>query len=148
MSQNPGAGHNSGDQDAWIKEKFREYAECDAISKKQNDKRASIREELKDRGIDPKAFVDSYTVAKKKTKGEKDGYAESQAVCWNAMEGLDQGVLFSFMLEKKEKKEKAKKDKPEKPKKQNLTGTPGFGNHESAASAASKIHKAQDEKAA
>jgi transposase len=123
------SGHNIAQKEKFIQEKYAEYAETYDISMKQNKKRADIREELKNEGIDPKAFQDQFILAKKKTlKSEKEGYAESASLCWDALNKGNMDSLFAWAK---------KEEKPAKPEKEKPAGVPsGKGKKDNAEQAA------------
>lgn len=97
--------HNSGALDEFVQEKFKEYADCDEKSAVLNDARKKIREEVEEKGLDPKAFVDQYARAKRKRK-EKEGYDESQKICWAALNKMENTELFGWLDERDAKREK------------------------------------------
>lgn len=149
-SEAAGVGHNSGKvSDSYLQEQARKYAAADQISAEQNEIRKQIRDDLKDAGIDPKAFQDAYNALKpKKDVEQKEEYMQSFAQCAAALDALGQESLFSYFIKKEEERKTKKAEKKDGKEKHPLVEKAGFGRNKkdtrTAAQAASDIHKAED----
>lgn len=100
---------NSAALEKLIQESANRLADIDAERKELNEEAAEMRAKLKDAGIMPQAFMSKYTQFKK-LRTQKEGYRESEEICFEALNKMDQGVLFKFM-DKPEKEEKPAKEK-------------------------------------
>lgn len=85
---------NSKDLENLVFNSAKEMAEIDAQRKKLNEQAADIREVLKERGIDRDAFKDVYGYFKK-GRYEKEGYDESNKLCFDALNRADTADLFA-----------------------------------------------------
>lgn len=108
-------GHNS---EANVKDRIQElaaqYAKCDEASQELNDERAEIREEIKDLGLDTKAWQYEIGRAKQSLK-KREGYDESAAVIRDALGDMKMEDLFAHVLRRdKEKAEEREARKNER----------------------------------
>lgn len=101
---------NSSEIQKFIYEMAEEYSDCDAISADQNERRQSIREKIKEKGISVKAFMHEYQYYKLQMY-EKDGYDDGRRICHEALNKAKNGDLFSWKVEKEAKKAEAKEKK-------------------------------------
>lgn len=100
-----------------IQESANRLAEIDSKRAELNNEAKEMREKLADVGILPQAFMSKYTQFKKMRR-QKEGYTQSEEICFEALNKMDQRELFGWMDEADEKaKEEKEAKKAAKPKK-------------------------------
>lgn len=103
-----------GDNSKVLKEQIQkmavDYAKCDEESMKLNDRRAEIRQKVKDLGLDTKAWQDEIGRMKADMK-KKEGYDESRAVIQDALGDMVAEDLFAHVARREAEKEAAREAK-------------------------------------
>lgn len=86
---------NSKELKEFILKQAEEVVDIMSIRKACNKRYRDVREALKDKGVDTKAFDD--VVAKiKKRPWEREGYDDSYTLCWDTLNTADTIDMFDF----------------------------------------------------
>lgn len=107
-------GHNIEEK---IKDAAYRYSETLEKSAELNDARSQIREEMKDIGIDTKAFQDHISRMKKELS-KKEGYDESFKIIASALKDDGPENLFSWFVARQEAKEEEREKRKEEKEKE------------------------------